>query len=184
MSYSDKGWTTHELPIKTDNEYIDSIESSQTGVIWVTTNFGNAFSYDGSTWTSYTPDEKMSAYYRIMAVDGVYWKGDEHGLHRLDLEPSAVDTTDALPSRIRLFQNSPNPFNPATTISFELPEAGNVSLTIHSVTGQKVATLESGWMGPGRHTVAWDASGMSSGVYLCRLSFSGRAYTRKMLLLR
>lgn len=83
-----------------------------------------------------------------------------------------------------LGQNSPNPFNPATTITFSVPVGGHVSLRVYDVVGRLVATLVDGELDRGRHTVGWDATEFPSGVYLCRLQAGGKAAGRKLLLLR
>lgn len=94
------------------------------------------------------------------------------------------DHTQTVVDQYRLHQNHPNPFNPSTSISYDVPERGQVSLTIFNVLGQKVATPVQGEIDEGRHTVAWDASGLPSGVYLYRLSAGSYRETKRMLLLK
>ncbi|MEW5995377.1 MAG: T9SS type A sorting domain-containing protein, partial [Candidatus Zixiibacteriota bacterium] len=89
-----------------------------------------------------------------------------------------------VPDQFSLSQNYPNPFNPTTEISFSLPTASNISLEIYNVLGQRVAVLADGAYSAGHHTVTWDASRHSSGVYFYRLSTEGFVQTRKMLLLK
>ncbi|RKX21698.1 MAG: hypothetical protein DRP35_03670, partial [Candidatus Zixiibacteriota bacterium] len=89
-----------------------------------------------------------------------------------------------LPSVYALDQNYPNPFNPATGISFSLPKASHVTLTVYNIMGQKVAELANGEMPAGNHAVEWDASAMSSGVYLYRLETNEFSDTKKMLLIK
>jgi hypothetical protein len=89
-----------------------------------------------------------------------------------------------LPARFCLEQNYPNPFNPTTTISYTLPENGHVRLEIYNLLGQRVATLSDDWQVAGQRTVRWDASGLASGIYLCRLTAGGHTHTRKMTLLK
>jgi WD40 repeat protein len=96
-----------------------------------------------------------------------------------------------LPAAYVLSQNSPNPFNLETTISFTLPEAGGIRLTIHDLTGQVIRTLVQGYRQPGRHTVVWDGRDkggrtVASGVYLYRLEVVDRGFmeTKRMLLIR
>jgi hypothetical protein len=89
----------------------------------------------------------------------------------------------------RLFQNSPNPFARQTTISYQLPKAGNVSINIYNVTGQLVKTLVSGRQGPGTYTVIWngdDNSGakVSNGVYVYKLETLNGMSIKKMVVLR
>ena len=94
-----------------------------------------------------------------------------------------------LPDCFALFQNRPNPFNPLTTIAYDLPEASDVMLNIYTVTGQQVITLVSGHQEAGRYSVVWDgrdAQGVAvgSGLYFARLEASGVVHTRKLLLIR
>jgi hypothetical protein len=93
------------------------------------------------------------------------------------------------PSRFALSQNAPNPFNPATTIPFIIPDDGSVSLTIHSVTGQHVRSLIDAHMGSGEHTVTWDGTddagrAVASGVYLYRLSAGKQIHVRRLVVVR
>ncbi|UCD18815.1 MAG: T9SS type A sorting domain-containing protein, partial [candidate division WOR-3 bacterium] len=88
----------------------------------------------------------------------------------------------ALP--IAQFRNHPNPFSQKTMIEFNLPQKGDVTLTIFNILGEKVATLHSGEMLPGQHSFAWDASHLPSGVYMYRLETEGCVRARKMVLLR
>ena len=83
-----------------------------------------------------------------------------------------------------LLGNYPNPFNPATQIGFSLPAASHVTLVVYNIMGQQVAVLADGQYEAGDHSVTWDASAQSSGVYLYLLDVSGFSQTRKMLLLK
>jgi len=85
--------------------------------------------------------------------------------------------------------NFPNPFNPSTTIGFNMPVAGNANLSVYNVKGQLVKTLVNGNVTIGDHKVVWngtDNSGqsVSSGVYFYRLTTSGNTETRKMMLMK
>ena len=81
-------------------------------------------------------------------------------------------------------QNTPNPFNPTTTIGFTLSEAGHVTVDIYNVAGQKVDTLIDDTMSTGRHSLVWDASGMSAGVYFYTVKSGNFSNTMKMTLLK
>ncbi|MBN2226953.1 MAG: S8 family serine peptidase [candidate division Zixibacteria bacterium] len=96
---------------------------------------------------------------------------------------------DVLPVEFSLRQNYPNPFNPTTTITFSLPTACQVTLDVYNITGQKVATVEDGWLDPGEHVVVWDGQNdsgkpVASGVYFYRIKAGDRIATRKMVLLK
>ncbi|HEX3074695.1 MAG TPA: T9SS type A sorting domain-containing protein, partial [Ignavibacteriales bacterium] len=80
--------------------------------------------------------------------------------------------------------NYPNPFNPSTTIKFDLPEDGAVTLKIFNVLGEEVAQLINGGMRRGTHTVMFNAGGLSSGVYLYRLEHNGLTQMKKMILIK
>jgi flagellar hook assembly protein FlgD len=83
-----------------------------------------------------------------------------------------------------LQQNFPNPFNPSTTIQFSLPKNGHASLQICNLLGEEVATLVSGDLQAGQHSIRWDATGKPSGVYFYRLQAGQFTETKKLVLLR
>ena len=86
------------------------------------------------------------------------------------------------PGEITLQQNSPNPFNPVTTISFELRTASQVSLKVYNAAGRLVSTLVNSWQNAGSHEVLFDGSTFASGVYLYRLEAGGIVQTQRMVL--
>jgi hypothetical protein len=73
-----------------------------------------------------------------------------------------------IPLSYKVRENYPNPFNPTTTIKFDLPEPSHVSLVIYDVLGRKVAELENGMKEAGYHSTTWNASDVASGVYFAR----------------
>jgi hypothetical protein len=92
--------------------------------------------------------------------------------------------TEQIPAEYSLSANYPNPFNSATTISFDLPVAGDVHLEIYNLMGQKVETLVGGRMEAGNHMVTWDASSYSSGIYFYRLTAGDIVFSKRMTLLK
>lgn len=89
-----------------------------------------------------------------------------------------------LPTVTELHQNYPNPFNATTNISFDLASASNVNLRVYDITGRLVTTLVDGQMDAGAHMVAWDGSGVSSGVYFYKLVAGDYTTTKAMNLLK
>ena len=83
-----------------------------------------------------------------------------------------------------LTQNYPNPFNPSTSISFTLPESGNVKLTVYNLLGQEIKTLVNGYKNSGVHFYNFDAKELSSGVYIYKLETKGFTQTRKMTIIK
>ena len=97
---------------------------------------------------------------------------------------SGVGVEETAPAAFSVDQNAPNPFNPATTISFSLAEAGNVAIEVYNVAGQKVDTIADGFMNAGSHSIVWDASDFSAGVYFYTVKSGGFSKTMKMTLLK
>ena len=83
-----------------------------------------------------------------------------------------------------LLSASPNPFNLRSLVSFFLPSAGHVRLSIYDIAGREVVTLVEDFRPAGRYTAEWDAGGMSSGVYFARLEAGRQAQVVKMLLVK
>lgn len=108
-------------------------------------------------------------------------------------KPTSVNTSDGLPEQFQLHANFPNPFNPSTTIKFDLPETAEVSLVVYDMLGKEIAVLVNGPLEAGYHTVLWNApsAGLSTGVYFTQLVVTDGSSTRllyskvnKMLLLK
>lgn len=93
-------------------------------------------------------------------------------------------TVAAAPSSFALGQNVPNPFNPATTISYTVASERLVTLKIFSLSGQLVDTLVEGVKAPGTYSVTWKPSGLASGVYFCRLQAGDFTQTNKMIFMK
>jgi len=94
------------------------------------------------------------------------------------------ETSTGLPQQYTLSQNYPNPFNPSTQIEYALPKATQVTLEVFNSVGQKVMELVNGQQSAGYHTATFDASGLSSGVYLYKLTTPSFTQTKKMLLIK
>lgn len=90
----------------------------------------------------------------------------------------------SLPKELRLSQNYPNPFNPSTEIRFQLPESGDVRLEVYDMLGRNVTTLVDNRLTAGEHSVKFDASNLSSGMYIYRLQTGDTVLTRKMTLIK
>jgi len=89
-----------------------------------------------------------------------------------------------LPARATLHQNYPNPFNPVTRIQWDLDAGYHVSLSVYDLLGRKVTQLVDGSYQPGTHSVSFDASTLSSGVYIYRLEAGGTVLQRSMTVVK
>jgi photosystem II stability/assembly factor-like uncharacterized protein len=91
----------------------------------------------------------------------------------------AQNVTDFL-----LKQNYPNPFNSSTIIEFELAQSTTINVSVYSMAGKHIATLANGSFIPGLQQIQFEANGLASGVYLCKLSTDRSVYVKRMLLLQ
>ena len=89
-----------------------------------------------------------------------------------------------IPARYLLYQNYPNPFNPITTIHFRIPESGYITLKVYNLLGVEIETLVSGQHLAGEYEVNWDAKGLASGTYLCRLQAENFSETKRLILMQ
>ena len=96
---------------------------------------------------------------------------------------TVATTNGIIPDAFALSQNYPNPFNPTTTIQLSLPTASDYKLTIYNIAGQVVQEY-SGYSEAGIITVNWDASDVSSGIYLYKMEADEFSATKKMVLLK
>ncbi|MFQ5869336.1 MAG: T9SS type A sorting domain-containing protein, partial [Candidatus Zixiibacteriota bacterium] len=88
------------------------------------------------------------------------------------------------PFPFRLDGAVPNPFNAKTTINYQLPVDAHVKLEVYNVLGEKVATLVNEKQEPGRGSVVWDASEVSSGLYFYKLTAGDYTVTKRMMLVK
>jgi hypothetical protein len=123
-----------------------------------------------------------------LALDGtsteLYAACYSSGIYRARLFLTDVHPENGQVQAYDLAQNFPNPFNPSTTIRYGLPHKSQVSLMVYNTLGQQVALLVQGEQEAGSHEVRFEASGLSSGVYLYRLRAGDFVQTRKLLLIR
>ncbi len=94
------------------------------------------------------------------------------------------NNNNALPTKFTLEQNYPNPFNPSTKIIYNVPKESQVKLEIFNILGQQVATLVNEVKPSGKYTINFDASKLSSGVYVYQLTSQNQILSKKMMLLK
>jgi subtilisin family serine protease len=107
----------------------------------------------------------------------------------VELGTVGISEDELLPATFAVSRNYPNPFNPTTTIDYQLPQASVVKLEIYNVLGQKVRTLVNGSMQPGRYQAVWDAHNdagtpVGSGIYIYRFEAENYKNVQKMILLK
>jgi len=89
-----------------------------------------------------------------------------------------------VPLRNKLYDNCPNPFNPTTTIKYDLARASNVKITIYNILGQEVRVLVNELKKAGSYNVKFDGTNLSSGIYFCRIEAGSFIDAKKMVLVR
>lgn len=107
----------------------------------------------------------------------------------IDITPPGMvlsdeNETPEVPFTTSISGNYPNPFNPTTTISFELAQSGQINLSVYNVLGQRVAQMFNGYRAAGRYNESFDASRLGSGVYFVRMHTGSAVYTHKMTLIK
>ncbi len=143
---------------------IDSTGSDTTalkaGLVFNHTYFWRVRAGNGSGWGSYGPTWSFTS-----LLTGI---GEE----------------SAVPETYSLSPNYPNPFNPSTEIRYGLPLTSQVRLEVVNILGERVALLEEGIRNAGYHRATFNADGLPSGVYLCRLTAGSFVGMQKMLLMK
>ena len=89
-----------------------------------------------------------------------------------------------MPSKFELAQNYPNPFNPTTKISYSIPEASSVKMTIYNTIGQVVRTMNQGYKEAGSYTMEFNGSDLNSGIYFYKLEAGKNNQIRKMIMIK
>jgi photosystem II stability/assembly factor-like uncharacterized protein len=165
---------------------VRTVKNLGGGHLFAGTDAGGFVSSDhGASWEPMGPSGCGSV--RSLFTDG---NGDVYlitaaGIFRGTAPTSVERTWCAFPlSGTALLANYPNPFNPATAISYQLAAVSEARLAVYDLLGREVAVLVNQRKAPGSYTVTFDAAGRASGIYFYRLSAGSVVQTRKMLLVR
>jgi len=160
------------------NNYGFDIERSKDDADWLTIGFveghGNSNSPRQYSFSDSEVEQSAKYFYRLKQIDndGTY---DYSGVVNVDVD---------LPNNFYLSQNYPNPFNPETRIDFSLPEKQQVSLGVYNTLGELVIELVNEEREAGSYSAMFDASNLSSGMYVYKLKTSEFAENKKMILLK
>jgi uncharacterized delta-60 repeat protein len=191
-----------------DRAHAIAIDGSDVYVSGVSAGLGTSYDYATVKYNSAGEEQWVARYngpgnsydyVTAIAVDGSgnvyvtgYSEGNKWSVYttiKYSGETGIVDEIINLPSTVYLGNNYPNPFNSSTTIQYTLPRNEYVRLSIYSISGQLVKTIENGVRSVGVHTESWngtDARGRSatSGIYFYRLEAGGETFVKKMVLMR
>ena len=147
--------------------------------ILITNELFEALDKDGSEISTIKVDEYFP---------GGWWGYDnavsDHRPVAMRLDLSTTSNVDMIIPDVLRLSSHPNPFNPITTISYELPEDGFVNLTIFNSRGQQVDVLVNATITDGHHRAEWNATGFPGGTYYAKLSSGGLTTTHKIMLIK
>jgi hypothetical protein len=190
---TDKGVTftdaTGDLPNLVNVRCI-LVDPTNENVIYIGTDFGVYVSFNqGTNWQNNSQNLPAVCYvndlefdpYSIKIAAATYGRGvfisDRATIN-------SVENDNYLSKSFNLFNNYPNPFNPVTTIKYEINEPGFISLKVFDVLGSEVATLVNEDKVSGSYQIQFDASKLPSGSYYYKLSDGKYSETKKMILLK
>ena len=132
---------------------------------------GNSMSSDdGSTWNAVDANIMF-----MVDIDAGEEGGNECTLSSAD---------DLIPSVFEVSNAYPNPFNPSTTIDINVPEAGMLNVGVYNLKGQLMSTLMNKNVYPGSYSLAWDASNLTSGLYIFSVTYGDKTYNQKVTLVK
>jgi type IX secretion system substrate protein len=184
----------HPKVIWTHNSEIDlkhyvvykKIDDGAWDPLGTTTN--NYYWDTEETVMAFTNSTPATAYYRATAVDYInnassYSNTDDIGIEIAGGTPD-LKIAEIKPEEFNVAQNYPNPFNPETNITFGIPEANFVTLTVYNISGEKVATLVKDQLSAGSYTAKFEGSSLPSGVYVYRINAGSYSETKRMLLIK
>jgi len=160
--------------------------------------FGGVYLFNDSSRDWQLADSGLPSSNAVEALaisNGYLFAGTANGIWRRPLSEMITSVDDdsrrRSPMEFSLDQNFPEPFNPSTTIRYDIPTASHVSMKIYNLLGQTVSTLTEGIQQPGEQSDQWNAAGFSSGVYFYRLEAASldnpvKTFTqvRKMVLMK
>ncbi len=143
----------------------------------------------GDKYVDKNIEQNRTYIYRIKAYKG---SAESAYSSEVSITVTGIQEAEKIPTDYSISQNYPNPFNSITTIEFALPKSAFVALKVYNLLGEEVATLVSEKRSAGIHRFNWDASGLTSGVYLYRLeagnpsagSEQGFVRVKKLILMR
>ncbi len=142
----------------------------------------------GETNVDFSLYGPMFTYGRIFNMDLVWTEENNNWSVTVPVSLDIVGVEDeglaAIPNSADILTSWPNPFNPITRIKYLLGEKKEITIAVYNLLGQRITLLDSGVKVAGEHTVTWDASLVSSGIYLAVLETESKSYIQKLLLIK
>ena len=157
-------------------------------LLYISQDLGQTWTTSSVQLTDYGVTPSIADGYKGVAVlNNTLFVATQTGIWQIPISNFVTDVKESkvsLISNYKLNQNFPNPFNPSTTISYQIPNDSYVTLKVYDILGREVASLVNRKQEAGNYSVNFDASRLSSGVYLYQLSAGSFISTKKLLLLK
>ena len=162
---------------ETNNFGFEILRSAQNDNDWIKLGFVDGYGNSNSP--------KDYSFTDASVVSGSY----SYRLKQIDIDgqfdySKIIEVELGAPKKYELAQNFPNPFNPNTSISFTLPESGNVKLTVYNLLGQEIAILVNGVKEAGTHIINFNVEELNSGIYIYKIEAGNFVQTKKMTLIK
>jgi hypothetical protein len=141
---------------------------------WNTPKYLGTVKFLAENKLQFIPKNNMTGVENVIPYDGSNY----------NREGSGVEDRPAAPKVFALDQNYPNPFNPSTTISYAVPKASDIRLTVYDMMGREVSVLAAGRKAAGFYTVEFDGKNLASGIYFYRLKAGSTVLKQKMVMLK
>lgn len=148
----------------------------------------------GTTWVNFSGGVLSQAYVVralafAIAPDSTLFAGVAgtagQGVYGYSWVPVGINNNNnKIPTSYSLYQNNPNPFNPATNINYDIPNAGDVKIEVYDLTGRFVKSLVNDYKQPGSYSVTFDAANLSSGIYIYKIITYSFTDAKKMILVK
>ncbi len=197
--YVDQSWNNTVLPVELAS-FTSSLSGRDVTLNWTTSSENNNSVFEierSSETTSWTKVGAVSGNGTTGSVSNYTFKDNglstgtyKYRLKQIDFNGNFEyfnldnEVNIGVPVQYELSQNYPNPFNPSTTINFDIPRDGNVSLKVFDISGKEVGTIVNKTMAAGYHSVRYDGSSLSSGIYFYTLEADNFTATKKLVLLK
>lgn len=177
--------TSGQIPLEV--QFTDQSNLSQTIILWEWDfdDDGTIDSYDQNPIWTYSQEGAYT----------VYLKVSDGQVEDIEIKVNYINASvvgikeNIIPQKIKLYQNNPNPFNPNTTIRYELPEGSNVKIKIYNLLGKEIVELVNEFQSSGVKTINWDGKdkngySVNSGMYLYTFLSNNFSQTKKMLVIK
>jgi len=189
--YKDGVWEQlHPVPVEVLDNQVTAIAEDADGALWFGLDKGGVASYCNGEWNIYTRENSGLIDNHVLTItvdrNNVKWIGTVRGATALytPAATSAGNHGGTAPRTLQIIGNYPNPFNPSTTIEYEIHLPSHVSLNVYSISGQKAVTLVEEFLPAGRYSAVFNGSSLASGLYILRLEAGGMVKTAKMTLVK